>query len=164
MMSVFLFPVELAAFRWAGVCIYPSSGCFHLLCPFLSIFFPILDFSSIYSFVSSDIYIPRICDKPIWQLNLHPLHYQSSPCLGHSALQQYILIIVIYSYSKSAETYLFNFLHYCHHLAVLLLLLGILCVCVCVCVCVCSFYYTERFRSYLDRLPLTILLYVSVFD
>lgn len=33
-----------------------------------------------------------------------------------------------------------------------------------VCVCVCSFYYTERFRSYFDRLPLTILLYVSVFD
>ena len=88
--------------------------------------------------LSSDIYIPRICDKPIWQLNLHPLYYQSSPCLGHSALQQYILIIVIYSFSKSAGTYLFNFLHYCHHLAVLLLLLGILCVCVCVCVCVLS--------------------------
>lgn len=106
--------------------------------------------------LSFDIYIPRICDKPIWQLKLHPLHYQSSPCLGHSALQQYILNIVIYSFSKSAGTYLFNFRHYCHHLAVLLLLLGIL--------CVCSFPYTERFRSYLDRLPLTILLYVSVFD
>ncbi|RAK83531.1 hypothetical protein BO79DRAFT_67868 [Aspergillus costaricaensis CBS 115574] len=35
--------------------------------------------------LSSDIYIPRICDKPIWQLNLHPLHFQSSPCLGQCA-------------------------------------------------------------------------------
>ncbi|PYH74810.1 uncharacterized protein BO88DRAFT_23340 [Aspergillus vadensis CBS 113365] len=159
MMSVFLFPVELAAFRWAGVCIYPSSGCFHLLCLLISILPPSrLLLNLLFLLLSSDIYILRICDKPIWQLNLHPLHFQSSPCLGQCATT-YILIIIIYSSSKSAGTHLFNFLHYYQHLAVLLLFLGILCVCVCVCV---LSTILSVFGVILIGYTPTILLYVSV--
>ncbi|OJJ75964.1 hypothetical protein ASPBRDRAFT_388076 [Aspergillus brasiliensis CBS 101740] len=147
MMSVLLFLVEIAAFRWEGVCIYPSSGCFHLLCPLFSHLptpFSTSPQSTLLSYsLFRYIYIPHICDKPIWQLNLHPTSlyppFAAIICLGHSAVQ-YILIISFIQKQGDLPPFLHR-----HHLAVLLLL-GNLCVCAC-------HFYTERFRSCLDRLP-----------